>query len=819
MKLKYEHFFIIVLLLVAASAFVVFSKAKPVRQGLDIKGGVRVVLQADYSKQPKDVTRSQMQQELIKILRARVDSMGVSEPVVQPKGTDQIIVELPDIKNEDAALKMLQSTAQLEFRYFRDVASKERNPMGRYDMEVVDGVYHFYDNQNNKIELTDQEVKDKIINASPLILTGSDLQAKSRASYSSNNNMPTVELEMTSEGSRKFADFTRSHIKEYLAIVLDGKILSAPTINDAITDGKAEISGNMKMDEAVQLAGLLNAGSLPAPLSVIQAQKVDATLGSDAVHAALIAGIVGLGLVLLFMLLYYRLPGFLADIALVFYSLFTFAAFKLIPVTLTLPGIAAFILSIGMAVDANILIFERLKEELRSGKTLKAAVDAGFSRAWPSIRDSNICSLITSFILFQYGTGPIKGFALTLGVGVIISMFTAVTVTRTMLHLLLDFKFAQKPGLYGLGVTWVTREGGKWFDIIGKMYWYFALSALIIIPGLIFMGMGGMKKGIDFTGGSMVQVQFDKTVHTDTASVRAAVAKSGIKSEGIQASDNNTYFVRTVAMQLPEAKNLVSDLSTSIGPAHMLNFDSIGATVSKELTTNALKAVLFAALLIVLYLTYQFRTADFRTGLKYGISAVLATFHDVLVVLGVFAIMGYFRNWEIDSLFVTAILTVIGFSTHDTIVIFDRIRENWKHRERDEEYKHVVNRSILQTLARSINTSFTVILTLTSLMILGGSTIKLLNIALLIGVITGTYSSIFNAPPIMVLWENASQKRKKKGTSLKPGEMKAMVNVETPKSIHETKVKEESKSAETSDAQATAQGQKAKIKPRRKKRY
>ncbi|HEY3297494.1 MAG TPA: protein translocase subunit SecF, partial [Armatimonadota bacterium] len=579
-----------------------------------------------------------------------------------------------------------------------------------------------------------------------------------------------------------------------------------------ILDGKAQISGGFQSaEEAQRLTDLLNAGALPVPLKVIQQTTVEATIGKVAVAKSMDAGAVGLGLVILFMACYYLLPGLLADIALAIYALLSLAVFKLAHVTLTLPGIAAFILSIGMAVDANILIFERLKEELRGGKTLHAAVDAGFSRAFTSIFDSNMCTLITCAVLSYLGTGAIQGFAYVLALGVVISMFTAITTTRTLLHMVVNTKLGEVAWLYGLGRQWVAGQQGRSLNIVGRMAIWFGLSAAVIIPGMIFWGTNGLKKGIDFTGGGFLQVSFQQP--TTTEAISGALDNIGLTKSTVQKGERNEYFIRTKEID-PEKAPEVRNALKSIG-GEVQSEEHVGGIVSKELTNNAVHSVLLASLLIVFYLSIRFAIGGFAQGFRFGMCAILATLHDIGVMIGIFAILGYFLNWEIDSLFITALLTVIGFSTHDTIVIFDRIRENLRHRIKGEDFEALVNRSINQSFARSINTSFTVVLTLVGLLLFGAHSTRQFIVALLVGVVTGTYSSIFNASQMLVLWQRVTG-RDVSGRSVVPAgatkarDLKPLVDVslKTPgaEEVQET----------TEEAVAEA---KAKAAKKRKKRY
>ncbi len=834
----------------------------PTHYGLDIKGGVRAILQAHPEEAPGVPYNEATIQH---ILEQRINSAGVSEAVVQPRPQQkQFIIELPDVKNKDAIMAELGTTAQMTFYYFADVQSQRNqnaplrintvagpggqelnsflvtqpwngftpgqsfrdgaqikaawnallaatkaNPAGTavtpyappaveaaqksvlgagYDQLTADGPVSFTAAQQQQAAALNKEISGwnalitDSVNAygGKPILTGADLEPSSSA-HLGQDGAPTVSQVFNPKGTAAFADFTTQHTGEIMGIVLDDAVLSAPVIKQPITDGQGEISGGFgTLGAAQSLSSLLNAGALPIPLEQVQTQSVEASLGVGAVTKSLIAGGVGLALVLIFMVAYYRLPGVLADIALLIYALFTLAIFKgglnwLFPglvVTLTLPGIAGFILSIGMAVDANILIFERLKEELRDGKALRPAIDAAFKRAFTAIRDSNICTCITCIVLLSLGTASVKGFALTLLIGVLVSLFSAITVTRTLLYLLVELfpGLAKKPALFGLGVNSLVGQTigdatHKGLNIIGRRKLFYGLSLAIIVPGLIFLFLGGLKPSIEFTGGTQIQTQYAHAV--TQADVEKAIRAQGFKDNTVQMADGGDTAIVSVSEQSktaskqdsPVYRRLTTALNT-LGPNTEQQFGNVGSVISKEVTSNAIQAVVIASLLIVFYLALVFGIGGFVAGLRLGTSAVFALLHDILVLLGAFAIFGYFLGWEIDSLFITAMLTVIGFSVHDTVVIFDRVRENLRHKSRGENFESLVNRSIGQTLARSINTSLTVVMTLVALVVLGGQTTRLLNVALLIGILSGTYSSIFNAASILVDWENWLAKRR-----------------------------------------------------------
>jgi len=809
----------------------------PAKYGLDIRGGVRVVLQAQLDKiQPGTYDATAVQ----RILENRINSSGVGEATVQQKGADQFVVEIPDVQASDPVVSNLGKMAQMTMYYFADVANNSSDApefvRGRpIQMEVKDqdtpeqstyftdqrthqtfrdgshirqdysniiasagvqkpgttaytvpaplgdgtsaSLYYLTPAQQTQVVGLNQELTNwqQFLASCTVIMTGKDMEPNSQAELDSSNSEPAVTQNFTPDGAQKMDAFTTAHLHEIMGIVLDDRVLSAPEIQGEISD-KGQISGGFAtLKEAQELANILNAGALPVPLEQVQVESVEASLGAGAVHKSLVAGVYGLIFVLLFMLIYYRLPGLVADIALCIYALFTLAIYRgafewLFPgfaVTLTLPGIAGFILSIGMAVDANILIFERLKEELNSGKSLKSAIDAGFKRAFTAIRDSNICTVITSVVLWSLGTPSVKGFAITLLIGVLVSLFSAITVTRTLLYGLVNAGIGVNPRLFGLGVQSAAlthtdkktgAEEGGW-NIIGKRKIFYGFSLLIIIPGLIFwLGLHGLKKSIEFTGGTQIEVSYPTIVKQDTVS--AALTAAGFKDSIVQLANNGTMAIVSTGQTSPIAdpksnpvyQGLMTALGT-IGPAHEESFSVVKGVISAELTTKAVEAVLIASSLIVLYLACSFSIGGFMTGLRFGVSAIIALLHDVLVLIGVFAILGYFLGWKIDSLFVTALLTVIGFSVHDTVVIFDRVRENLIRR-RSDDFETLVNTSIQQSLARSINTSLTVLMTLAALIVFGGQSTLLLDVALFIGILSGTYSSIFNASAILVDWEN-----------------------------------------------------------------
>lgn len=791
----------------------------PIRKGLDLSGGTRAVLLLRPT--PGTPVTRDVQSQVVSIMTARVNGMGVSEALVQAKGSNQIIVEMPQmpgksVEEQRDILRNLIRPAKLEFIWLKEVKS-DVNPAARYEYR---GDNTIFDIDTNKV-LSEEEVRTQILYDDPddIIVTGADLKPKGaevQFSTGPGGGVRTT-LEFNQEGSRKFAEFTRNNVGTLLAIVLNGRIDTAPRINVAIEDGRAEISGaTTTVPEAQDLAVLLNAGALPVPLEELSSSSVEATLGQSALDSAIVGGIIGILAVALYMLVLYFLPGAVAVIALAFYALLTITAFRLLGVTLTLPGVAGFILSVGMAVDANILIFERLKEEMKAGRTLRAAVDAGFDRAWSSIWDASVASLITCVVLGWY-PGPVRGFALVLGLGVIVSLFTAVTVCRALLHLIVSQEWAQDPKWFRLG-----DPNRKPFDlnVMGRWKLWIVLSLALILFGWSFNVMHYIthgtltRQGIDFTGGSMITYAVPANREFSDNDVKEVFAANGFEEifvqrgseavtqvpaavegaetpeaeaaeaapEEAQTVTTSLINVRTTEVDDQKLVALEEAMRTQFG-AEQKGVDRVGPIISRELTRQAITMVLVAAVLILLYLAYAFGHFGFKAGLRYGTTAFITMIHDVMLMFGFMGFAGYFMNWELNSLFVTAALTVIGFTNHDTIVVFDRIRENSKI-HKDKTFNQIANMAINQTLTRSINTSMTVALTLAALLFFGtkGSLdLKVFASVLLVGVVVGVYSSIFFAAPLLAWMETREANKRPASRAISSAETKTFATAAAPK--------------------------------------
>jgi SecD/SecF fusion protein len=556
-------------------------------------------------------------------------------------------------------------------------------------------------------------------------------------------------------------------------MTIDKVVLSCPVVNARI-DNRGTISlGRSSLDEGRALAIQLRYGALPVPLKVVENRSVGPTLGQDSVTRSIRAGTIGLIIVLLFMIIYYRLLGFMAALALVVYGLLNFALYKLLPVTLTLPAITGFILSIGMAVDANILVFERMKEELRAGRSLKLAMEHGFSRSWPSIRDSHISTLITCLILFwfgsNFGASVVKGFAVTLALGVLINLFTAITVTRTLLrflYMLTGEELKNKPSLLSFNLQQHEGVVPNWalpiFHIVDYRKFYYLISIIFIIPGLIAMIISitqygtPLKLSIDFTSGSLMELKFDQMPQpTEVRQIFTDFNSNGVDYNDTSVTTAERLGEQTILIRSKylddEAKAAVqAQMREKLGNFEELKFDAVGPTVGQEVTRAGAFAVLAAALAILIFLVLAFRSVP--NAMRYGVAAIIAMFHDILVTAGLFSLAGLFLDWEVDALFLTALLTVIGYSVHDTIIVFDRLREN-SPRWRTESFKTLCNRSILDTFSRSLITSLCTIFVVTAIFLYGGTTVQHFTATIMIGIISGTYSSIFNAVPLLVSWQ------------------------------------------------------------------
>ncbi len=654
---------------------------------------------------------------------------------------------------------------------------------------------------------------------------------------------PYVLIQFNDEGAKLFGEITDRNVNKQVAIFVGGQLVSAPRVNEAIHSGSAQINGDFTSEEAKNLARDLNTGAIPAPIILTGEYTIGATLGQEALNTSLFAGLIGLALVMVFMIFNYRLAGLIADLALGVYAallifliksqlhlgvalvlaliVFIFLIVKIVNnkdsgwekmlsfilscigfffltyllktgVVLTLAGIAGIILSIGMAVDANILIFERFKEELKEGKSYGAALNDGFNRAWSAIRDSNFSTLLTCAILFYFGSSIIKGFAFNLAAGILVSMFTAITVTKTLLAGFIGKKIAQNIKAFGAN----PHKKESHFNFTGRSKIWLSISGILVAASIVSILVFGLKLGIDFKGGTLLEFQFSEPVQKEMLAdtlkdiesemnSRPAITPESEETETpaessvdipvlsenvdttvdltniiILESGDTSYVVKTKYLTSSTHDQLLAEMKDRFPSVTEPRFTTIGPTIGKTLLHKAIIAIAFALLMIIVYIGFAFRKIPKEVNpWRFGVTAIIALLHDVIIVTGVFAVLGAFLDVELDALFITALLTVFGYSVNDTIVIFDRIRENLIRSDGHESVGETINKSLNQTLRRSINTSVSTLVVLISVLIWGSPSIFYFVLALTLGTLVGTYSSIFTASPILLKW-NKWAKRK-----------------------------------------------------------
>lgn len=705
-----------------------------VQLGLDIKGGVYAVLEADTGKLSGDKLQETMEQTK-EVINERVNQMGLKEPTVTVEGMNRIRVELPGAEDSQEAIDTIGQTAQLEFRL-----------------------------ANKSLIMTGDNVKD----------AGIDKDSK--------NGRYKVTLQFTSEGAKKFEQATRDAISgmvksaygnekdsdkaevkdNAIVILLDNKIKSAPTVEKIISGDSCEITsaGGFSQKEASKLSALIRGGALPVDLKVISSSTQSATIGMDALEKSVTAGLIGLLIVLIIMVAGYRMMGVAADIALLFYVVILVAIMAMMGSVLTLPGIAGIILSVGMAVDANVVIFSRIREEIIAGKAIPAATRIGSKRAMTTVIDSQVTTLIAAVVLYQMGTSSVKGFAWTLMIGIIVSIFTAVVVTNFYLGLLsTNSKFA-KPGNFGIRADGTTTFNlKKQFHFLKYRKKTYIIPVIIILIGVGFFAFRGLNFGIDFTGGSMIQIDMGKVV--DAEKVLDAVEHSGVDmSKGsvvLSGDKNNQVIIRTTdALDINKTNELVNTVGKELNAKNIkfLANDLFGGSVGKELRNNAIKAILIAAMCMLVYIRMRF--SEWR----FGLTAIIALCHDILILITFYLVF----NVTVNNPFIAAVLTVVGYSINDTIVIFDRIRENAKYMRKMDRID-MIDVSINQTLGRSVMTSVTTLVVMIPLLIMGGNTIREFTLPLMVGVLVGCLSSIFIASPVYYDLTMFFEKKKKKNKS------------------------------------------------------
>jgi len=863
-----KHLFVLLFVfgLIVVSGIVIANKET--KLGLDLKGGVQLVLQGRPTPQQPTIDSGSMERA-VDIIRSGCDQLGVSEIEVARVGTDQIQVGIPGATSVGKATECATKPARLFFfdwepnligREFTmgghpgieppkgplTQATKEwtkanrqvsGNPekrlilAGAYPTEyaaaklaseqkprpdcencsqpttyylfekkaphkLIDGPEYtkedLYVDPNGKKRPPNAGIVVKVpegtivVSEKPTDSQGQILENAESGWFALKDDpalsgteitrpkqetdelgQPNVTFGFTDSGRKAFQEVTRKiaqrgaasaigggteqeaeRLSGHFAVLLDNEVKTRPIINFAQNpdgiDGRtgAQISGGFNtIGEAQTLASYLQRGALPINLNLISQSQVSATLGSEALHEGIKAGIVGLALVVIFLLCFYRFLGLIAALALGAYGVIFFALIKLIPITLTLPGIAGLILTIGVAADSNIVIFERIKEEVRAGRSMSSAIAAGYRRGIATIVDANVVTLLTAFILFVLATAGVKGFAFTLGVGTIVSLLTAVVFTQALLGSMSRSRLLRSPSALG-----ASRQGMRWhFDFMGASRWFFTLSGCILLVGALALATKQLNLGIDFKSGTRVEVALTKA--TDEEGVREALQRAGISGGEVQRESNpglgnNAFLIQSKTLKPSQINALQKQLEKEFGiKADGFNSTSVGPTFGSTVAESARNALIFSLLVICAYVAFRFDP-------KFAVPVLIALFHDILITAGIYSLTGR----EVTSGTVAAFLTILGYSLYDTIIVFDRIRENMPRMPR-AAFSQIVNRSMSEVLTRSLATSFTTLLAVVSLLVFGGATLQDFAFAMLVGIASGTYSSIFIASPVLTAWK------------------------------------------------------------------
>jgi len=715
--------FLIVCIVILA-IFNTFPLKDKINLGLDLQGGMHLILQVDTSGLSESAKRDAPARAL-EVIRNRIDEFGVKEPVIQLQGEDQIVVQLPGVTERERAIQLIKKTAVLEFKLVSGDSDKLKKAK---EGHVPDG-YELASLDNNDILLE----KNVLLRGDTIVDAKVDFE-------SGGFGRPYVQLKFNDEGAKKFAQITGENVGRLLAIILDGKVYSAPRINELIPSGEARITGNFSIKEAKDLALVLRVGSLPAPVTLAEERTIGPLLGKDSINAGLRASIFGLLAVFIFMFLYYGFSGIIANIALLLNLLIIFGYIGLFHATLTLPGIAGIILTLGMAVDANVLINERIREELRNGRPIQTAINIGYRLAFGTILDANITTLIAAFFLFQFGTGPIRGFAVTLSVGLIASIFTAVIVTKTIIDILFSYPslrlkitpFSMLDFMSNTRINFIRQ----------KNVWLVVSSILFIGSLFLVFSKGKDALGIDFSGGQLQEYRFKEPIPIEL--IRKSLQAAGLQDASIlRFKDSATDIVIRTKSDTSQIVQRQFKKDFADNPFEVLRIENVGPVVGRMLMQKAFLAIIWSLIGILIYVAVRFKHFDFAIG------GVVALIHDVVISTGALLLI----NRQIDLLIITALLTLAGYSINDTIVVYDRIRELMRKIHKVSLIE-IINTAINQTLARTILTSFTTLLVVIFLFLFGGEVLNSFAFVLLVGFVIGTYSSIFIAAPIVIAFRN-----------------------------------------------------------------
>jgi SecD/SecF fusion protein len=798
---KHPKLLALLALLVLVGATVA-SVLIPPKLGLDLRGGTQIVLEAQDT--PAVKVNAEATQRALEVLRRRVDALGVAEPTLVRSGERRIVVELPGLQDPREAAEVIGRTAQLSFHAVTGPGDPSQ-PTEGLDEEATpsdspsatpsataspsasptatDGAPDATDGTGDDAtgdaatgddaaadETTERQVLDEDgapIRIGPAVLTGEGVKGAEAGTDPTQGVGWFVTVDFTGDGGKAWFDLTAKAScappgdpQRRVAILLDNQVISSPQVSpeiacgQGIPGGSTQITGNFTAESSSDLAALIKGGALPVPVEVIEQRTVGPTLGADAIDASWKAGLLGVAITALFIIVIYRLVGLMATIALTGYAVISYAALVTLGATLTLPGLAGFVLAIGMAVDANVLVFERAREEYAAppergprgtvalGQNLQSALINGFSRAWSAILDSNVTTLLAAGLLFFLASGPVRGFGVTLSIGVLASMVSALLVTRVLAEFVVSRKSMQrKPLLTGIGSTgrvrqWLERRNP---DLMGRRRIWLAVSGVLVVLALTGIGVRGLNLGVEFTGGRLVELS--TTQQVDVNEARQAVADAGFPRAVVQESGEDDITVRDAGLDNQDVAEIREVVSQIGGEASIVRDELIGPSLGNELRVKALIALGIALLAQLTYLAFRFRWT-------YALSAVISMFQDLSIVVGLFAWLGK----PIDGVFLAAVLTVIGYSVNDTVVVFDRVREN-RTLQFKLPFAKVTNDAILQTIPRTVNTGIGALAILAALALLGGDSLTDFAVALLVGIVAGTASTVFTASPLAVEME------------------------------------------------------------------
>lgn len=715
--------------------------ASDITLGLDLAGGVSITYQVVGEAAPSETDMK----DTIGKLRQRVYKYS-TEALVYQEGTDRINIEIPGVSDANAILQELGKPGSLYFISQYDAKGNENYSQKR--STDTDGNIYYYYELNKTIEELTEDGSIKLLGTDV-----KDAQAGGSTDSMGNTNIG-VDLTLTEEGKEKFAVATTEAIGKTLAIYYDGTFVCVPTVQQALTDGKAQISGNYTWESAEALASTIRIGGLKLELEELHSKVVGAQLGTEAISTSLKAGAIGLAVVAIFMIATYFLAGFAASFALLLYTALIVLLLNGFDMTLTLSGIAGIILSIGMAVDANVIIFARIREELNSGKTVRTAIELGFKKALSAIIDGNVTTLIAAAVLWVLGSGSVRGFAQTLVLGIALSMFTALFVTRLILNALYAIGFKNEKW-YGLG------KKHKVINFLSKRIVFLAISIVVIVGGFVMMGINKVNDGdmlnfsLDFKGGTATTVTFNKEytlneIETEIIPYMEEITKSSIQPQPV--SGTTEVVFKSNAQDTEQREAIEEMLITQFGvSADQITTETISSTISSEMKNDTIIAIVVALVCMLIYIRIRF------SDVRFGASGVIALLHDVLVVVAFYAV----AKISVGSTFIACILTIVGYSINATIVTFDRIRENMAEATKDKSLEDIINESVTQTLSRSVFTSLTTFIMVAALYILGVTALREFALPLMVGIACGTYSSICLASAMWYMMKPKLEKKKK----------------------------------------------------------